>query len=65
MTNPKVWVSATGNIAVGVDGPGPQWEQFSTIDIAEESDMWKHIETHIGARAPVQISTVSTCTAPE
>jgi hypothetical protein len=50
MANPKVWVSATANVAVDADGPGPQWEQVGTIDITQESDMWKHIQTHIGAR---------------
>jgi hypothetical protein len=50
MANPKVWVSTTGNVAVDADAPGAQWERVGTIDIAQEPEMWKHIQTHIGAR---------------
>jgi hypothetical protein len=50
MPDPKVWVSTTGDVAVDADGPGAQWEQVGTIDASQEIDMWKHIQTYIGAR---------------
>jgi hypothetical protein len=53
MADPKVWVSTEMRDVVvdGADGPGSRWEYVGTIDTAQESQLWKHIQAHIGARA--------------
>lgn len=51
MANPKVWVSTTGDVDLGGDGPGARWELVGTIDPAQERELWKHMQAQIGLRA--------------